>query len=171
MNKRRIHQLKLLLCKNGKERAEYIKKNNLFYHMGEHCYWHPHTIPHEGYLMTIHNNVAIAANVCFITHDIMEHVFNGEEQTNEYHQFVGSIEIFDNSFIGANSIIMYNVRIGPNAIVAAGSVVTKDVPEGCIVGGNPARVIGSYYDLKEKRKHLEISKANNIEEMIRYFWN
>jgi len=38
---------------------------------------------------------------------------------------------------------LYNVKIGPNAIVAAGSVVTKDVPEGCVVGGNPAKVIGN----------------------------
>ena len=49
-------------------------------------------------------------------------------------------------------MILPNVKIGPNAIVAAGAVVTKDVPEGTIVGGNPARVIGSFDDLMEKRK-------------------
>lgn len=47
---------------------------------------------------------------------------------------------------------MYGVKIGPNAIVAAGSVVTKDVLEGCVVGGNPAKVIGKYSDIVEKRK-------------------
>ena len=65
---------------------------------------------------------------------------------------------------------MYNVKIGPNAIVAAGSVVTKDVPEGCIVGGNPAKVIGKYENLVEKRKRLDISKNMGVEEMQRYFW-
>ena len=43
----------------------------------------------------------------------------------------------------------------PNAIVAAGSVVVKDVPEGTVVGGNPARVIGSFWDVKEKRESSE----------------
>lgn len=46
---------------------------------------------------------------------------------------------------------MYGVKIGPNAIVAANSVVTKDVPEGTVVGGNPARIIGKYKDVAEKR--------------------
>lgn len=47
------------------------------------------------------------------------------------------------------------MKIGPNAIVAAGSVVVKDVPEGTVVGGNPARVIGSFWDVKEKRESSE----------------
>lgn len=63
----------------------------------------------------------------------------------------GSIEIFDNCFIGARSIIMYDVKIGPNAIVAAGSVVTKDVPEGMVVGGNPAKVISTVENVARKR--------------------
>ena len=51
---------------------------------------------------------------------------------------------------------MPNVKIGPNSVVAAGAVVTKDVPEGVIVAGVPARVIGSFSDLVAKR--LEESK-------------
>ncbi|NOQ32567.1 MAG: acyltransferase [Helicobacteraceae bacterium] len=45
------------------------------------------------------------------------------------------------SFIGANSIIMPGVTIGDSVIVGAGTVVTKDVPSGCIVVGNPAKII------------------------------
>lgn len=168
MNRKRI-LLKLMLCRDGVQRADFLHKNKVFYALGEHCYWHPRNIHSEPYLMNIHNNVTVAANVTFITHDIMEYMFNYMDEG--YSQYIGGIEIFDNSFIGANSTIMYNVKIGPNAIVAAGSVVTKDVPEGAIVGGNPARVIGSFYELMEKRKHNSFpDKTKDEEEIINYFW-
>ena len=44
-------------------------------------------------------------------------------------------------FIGANAIIMPGLTIGDNVVVGAGAVVTKDVPSGCIVVGNPAKII------------------------------
>ena len=166
---RKLLLLKLWLCRNGVKRAEYLKKNKVFYAMGEHCYWHPTKIPNETYLLNIHNNVVVAANVTFLTHDVMEYMFN--YIGGGYEQYIGSIEIFDNCFIGANSTIMYNVKIGPNAIVAAGSVVTKDVPEGVIVGGNPARVIGNFDDLRRKREVLHFpTKRQGIEKIVEYFW-
>ncbi|SCM59628.1 acyltransferase [Petrimonas mucosa] len=51
------------------------------------------------------------------------------------------ITIGNDVWIGANSVITSGVNIGDGAIVAAGSVVTKDVPSNCIVGGIPAKVI------------------------------
>jgi acetyltransferase-like isoleucine patch superfamily enzyme len=51
------------------------------------------------------------------------------------------IVIKDKAWIGSNSIIMKGVTIGEGAIVAAGSVVTKDVPDYAVVGGNPAKII------------------------------
>lgn len=47
----------------------------------------------------------------------------------------------DNVNVGANVVIVGDITVGCNAVVAAGAVVTKDVPPGSVVGGNPARVI------------------------------
>lgn len=166
---RKLIVLQLWLKRDGVQRAEFLRKNNVLYEMGEHCYWHPRKVPSEPYLLKLHNNVVVAADVSFHTNDVMEHMFNyiGEG----YRQYIGSIEIFDNCFIGANCNIMYNVKIGPNAIVAAGSVVTKDVQPGTIVGGNPARVIGSFNDLMEKRKHLSFPDKNGSRDaVLKYFW-
>lgn len=71
---------------------------------------------------------------------------------------VGKIDIKDNVFIGHGAIVLPDVTIGPNAVVAAGSVVTKDVLPGDIVGGVPAKVIGKTDGLakrlQEKTKQL-----------------
>lgn len=57
-----------------------------------------------------------------------------------------SILLGDNVWVGGSSVILAGVRIGDNSIVAAGSVVTKDVPPNTIVGGNPARILKSIFD-------------------------
>ena len=86
-----------------------------------------------------------------------------------------SIELMDNVFIGTNSTIIGGVRIGPNAIVAAGAVVTKDVPENSVVGGVPARYICSFDDWLEKRKEQYPPELKPIhqdvsEELVKYMW-
>ena len=87
--------------------------------------------------------------------------------------YIGSIEVYENVMIGADSTIMYDVKIGPNAIIAAGSVVTKDVPEGTIVGGNPAKVIGKFEDFvikRNKKTEQRPEKTDGIDKVIEYFW-
>ena len=62
----------------------------------------------------------------------------------------GKIDIGDNVFIGYGAIVLPNVTISSNAIVGAGAVVTKDVAEGDLVAGVPARPIGRVEDESEK---------------------
>lgn len=64
------------------------------------------------------------------------------------------VVIEDNCFIGAGAIVLMGVTVGKGSIVAAGSVVTKDVPPGSVVAGNPARVIMTVEELVQKRLEL-----------------
>ena len=176
MRNRKLLMLKLILQKDGLKRADYLKKNKIFHNQGENCYYHPWKIPSEPFLMAMHNNVVVCANVTFVTHDILNRMLDYAPKFKEMGTckfYMGTIELFDNVFIGANSIIMYNTKIGSNSIVAAGSVVTKDVPEGAIVGGNPAVVIGYVDELVKKRLgKLDMPARLDEEEIInKYFWN
>jgi len=67
------------------------------------------------------------------------------------------VEISDCVWIGANVSIVPGVKIGEGAVVGMGAVVTKDVPPGAIIGGNPAQVLGyrdmdTYFRLKNEGK-------------------
>ncbi len=147
---RYIRQIKLIIIRDGWKKARYLKRNNIFHHIGEKCYYNPNILPAEPFLVSLHDNVVISAGVRLITHSASHIVFNQEENTDKYLCQYGKIEIHDNVYIGANAIINYNVSIGKNSIVAAGAVVTKDVPEGSVVAGIPAKVIGKYEDVKNR---------------------
>jgi acetyltransferase-like isoleucine patch superfamily enzyme len=70
----------------------------------------------------------------------------------------GDIIVGDDVWIGTNAIICSGVKIGQGAIVAAGTVVTKDVEPYAIVGGNPAKVIKYRFDgeLREKLTKIDV---------------
>lgn len=79
----------------------------------------------------------------------------------------------DDVCIGGGCFIMPGVVIGSNSIVAGGSVVTKDVPEGCVVGGAPARVICSTDEFYKKRRSIEefdTSVERTREEFENWYW-
>ena len=85
--------------------------------------------------ITIGDDVFIAPKVCLTT---INHDFN---PYNRRATFCKPIVIKDRVWIGINVTICPGVTIGENSVIAAGSVVTKDVPPNVIVAGNPAKVI------------------------------
>ena len=135
MNVSLIKRIRIALMKSAITRTKYIVKHNIFAATGENFFFQPRIIPINAKLIKFHNNVAVASNVTFCNHDVLQKVFNNMNSQKQFRKKYGCIEVMDNVFIGANSTILYDVKIGPNAIVAAGSVVTKDVPAGVIVGG------------------------------------
>lgn len=148
--KRVYYSLRLLFLRNSKKRADYVKKKGIYNGVGNNVRIMPRKIPLYPQLIRFHNNVRIASGVTFVTHDNIHYLLRNKYKSRQFLEKIGCIEIMDNVFIGSNCQIMYDVRIGPNAIVAAGSVVTKDVPENSIVAGVPAKVIGSFDKYVEK---------------------
>jgi maltose O-acetyltransferase len=105
-------------------------------YLGERCHIvaHPSTV-----------KIVIGAN-CAISHNVQMRTHGYDPDMN----FIDSrkaegvsadIIIGDGVWIGANAFIVGGITIGDNSIIGANSVVTKDVPENCIVGGVPARLI------------------------------
>lgn len=89
--------------------------------------------------LEIGNDVMIAPNVFIITqnHKISDLDVPMRLQTAPKEK----VTICDDVWIGANAVILPGVTVGKGSVVGAGAIVTKDVPEYAIVGGNPAKVI------------------------------
>jgi maltose O-acetyltransferase len=67
------------------------------------------------------------------------HPFNAEERRHS--EFGKPVDIGSDVWVGGGAIILPGVTIGSRAVIGAGSVVTRDVPEGVFAAGNPCRVI------------------------------
>lgn len=121
----------------------------------------------EPYLITIGNNVQITKNVHFHTHG-GAHVLRID---NPNYDTFGMIKIEDWVYIGSESHILPGITIGNGSLVAAASVVTKSIPPGVVVGGNPARLICSIEEYKRKNSKYNINTnklpANEKEKKLR----
>lgn len=69
----------------------------------------------------------------------------------------GRINIGNYVYIGSNSLIMPGVSIGNNVLIAAGSVVTKSVPDDMVVAGNPAKIICTIEEFTERNLQYNIN--------------
>ena len=112
-----------------------LKKDNIT--IGEHCVINPYCLL-DGriYKTQIGSNVDIAREVLIYN---LEH-----DQNDDYHRIKGGdVIIEDHVWICSRVIILPGVHIGRGAVIASGAVVAKDVPPMSIVGGVPAKVIGT----------------------------
>ena len=120
--------------------------------IGNNCYIGENSYIWSGDKIAIGNNVLISHNVNII--DTNSHEINHKEREQGYIDILtkghpenkksiisAPIIIEDNVWINFGAIILKGVKIGKESIVAAGSVVTKEVPPRSIVGGNPAKII------------------------------
>ncbi len=152
--------------------AKYLRKSGT--QIGENCRIYINYLGTEPYLIKIGNHCTITEGVKLITHDGGCWIFRDEIPNLN---IFGKIEIEDNCFIGMNSLILPNVKVGKNSIIGAGSVVTKDIPSGSVAVGVPARVIGTTEKYKQnaikewKKLNLKGSRKEWREQLIAHFWD
>ena len=107
--------------------------------IGRNCKIQSHTFICEG--VHIGDNVFIGHNVTFINDKYPRATNPGGGLQTEADWKVVPTRIHDDASVGSSVTILCGVTIGEGAIVGAGSVVTKDVPAGATVAGNPARIM------------------------------
>jgi len=106
--------------------------------VGRRCKISSHTFICEG--VTIEDNVFVGHGVTFVNDSYPRATTPGGELQTEKDWKVETTVVRRGASIGSGSTVLANLVIGENAIVGAGSVVTKDVPPNAIVAGNPAKV-------------------------------
>ena len=124
--------------------------------LGANCRINSNILTSESYLIEIGDNVTISDHVSFITHDnSISKIINGKSD------IYGRIKVGNNCFIGAHTILMYGIILADEIIVASGSVVTKSFNQSrIIIGGNPAKIIGTWDAFAEKNKSKAISLSS-----------
>ena len=152
------HTLRLYATISVFRRTQYMRDHHIFAALGEGCTIMDRKIPLYANLIRIGSNVHLASQVQLGTHDAVNLMLNGtgipqKRKGTELKESIGCIEIGDNVFIGARAMVLPNVKIGSNVVIGAGTLVNRDIPDGSVVGGVPARVIGSFEELMDKRIH------------------
>ena len=109
--------------------------------IGKNCHFSPYVLIDLVYprMINIEDNVTIGSNVMIFAH--INPTANLELKRKAYPRKVEHVTVRSGAVINPGSIITAGVTIGKNAIVSVGSVVTEDIPDYCIVVGNPARVV------------------------------
>lgn len=138
---------------DGGEWAAFLARRGGFHGMGDHCSIQANAVITDPRYVRLGNNVRLSGCTLF-GHDGSVNML--VQATGKMLDRVGKIDIRDNVFIGHGATILPGVTIGPNAIVAAGAVVSRDVPPNSIVAGVPARRVS---DLDQYVERLERETA------------
>ena len=143
----------LNLQRGASQRGKWVKEHDIFAACGDNVRYQIRRIPLCPKLIKIGSNVNLSTGVTLVVHDAIHLVYNClPGKTMRLSEYANPIEIGDNVFLGSNVSVMGGVRIGSNIIVAAGAVVTKDLEDGGIYGGVPAKRIGNIEDFWKKRE-------------------
>ncbi|TWD94537.1 maltose O-acetyltransferase [Neobacillus bataviensis] len=161
MNARRLTRLfNVSLETDDNKRTELLKE--LFGSTGESLYIEPTFRCDYGYNIHVGENFFAnfdcvfldvceirIGNNCFIAPGV--HIYTATHPLNTKERISGAeygipVTIGDNVWIGGRAIINPGVKIGNNVVIASGAIVTKDVPDNVVVGGNPAKIIKQIED-------------------------
>lgn len=113
--------------------------------------------------VTIGDNCQLAPNVSIYTAGHPVH----PASRNSMYEYGIEVTIGDNVWIGGNTVILPGVHIGSNTVIGAGSVVTKDIPEWVVAGGNPCKVIREITESDRKYYYRDREFDEEVWEQIK----
>lgn len=125
--------------------SEYARQKGV--QVGRNCRIYTRSFGSEPWLVSIGDKVTVTSGVILLTHDGSTWLMNDKKGRRYLYR---RIIIGNNVFIGVNSILMPGVKVGDNVVIAAGSVVTKSIPSGSVVGGNPAKRLADFASYRSK---------------------
>lgn len=164
------HILRKLKLRYGSQQTVIATLRKMGVQIGERCRIYAIDFGSEPYLIKLGDHVLVSNDVTFINHGLN---WPFQDKYDSLTSF-GKIEVKDNCQIGVRVTILPNVTIGPNSIVGACSVVTKDVPPNTVVAGTPARVICTLDEYEEKCKagHIDIPNDRDAARKVleEHFW-
>jgi carbonic anhydrase/acetyltransferase-like protein (isoleucine patch superfamily) len=112
-----------------------LQSEHSYFEIGNRCVILHHTYINTAREIIIGNNVGIGGYCIIFSHGVWQNAFKG------YPFQFGKVEIKDDAWLPWHVFVMPNVTIGKGTTIAGGSVVTKDIPDYCLAGGVPAKVI------------------------------
>jgi acetyltransferase-like isoleucine patch superfamily enzyme len=152
----------LIVFSSGERKIRILRKTGM--KIGKNCLINAKKFDSEPYLIEIGDHVAITTGTTVVTHDGSAWIVR--QKIPDIDVF-GKIIIGDNTFIGANCLILPGTRIGCNCVIGAGSVVRGIIPDDSVAIGNPAKVVFKARMLETlliKNKHALMTKKLGFEE-------